>query len=318
LDKREVISLIPHIFIKRLETFSINYAGIYKLLPEVIRQMGEIGYACVEHAPFIDGRALEPTISCADLADIHYATRESGCGISGLHWILSHLDKVVPQQNNLSIFAAHSEDEIHTVAYYMRLIDYACALGGTYLVHGSPASRRKPDDLSLEQAMKKAIDFFVTPFHYRQRTQSILNYASKHGIRIGFEPLAPNETNFINTVTEGLILAEKINHPSFGITIDVKAMAAEERPVHKTIASLDGHKDSIVAVHFNDPTLVGPGRAGKESLDFHHVMDSLARIGWREMITVEPFKLPPDEKSYTEDSKKILEYLLKVEKEVYD
>jgi len=292
--------------------------GRYKDLPTTMAEMKRIGYAGIEVAPFTSGAPLDEDKGYKErVASVRKAADESNGIVTGLHWILSFLNAVNPLRDGLSLFQPTTS--LATVYnYYVALIDYCSALGGTYLVHGSPPSRRCDEACDLNEAMNW-VRFFYNSFGPTHLSEiELLEYAKQKKVRIGFEPLATNETNFINTVSEGLELANLVDHPNFGITIDVKAMAAEGKgeSVPDIIRSIGNENvGKIVAVHFNDPSLTGPGLGAWGKTEFEQVMGALAEMGWEGYITIEPFKQLSC--STREDCEKIYHFLKDCEKNVF-
>ena len=64
--------------------------------------------------------------------------------------------------------------------------------------------------------------------------------AEERGVVICLEPLAPSETNFLNTAAETRSLADAMGSPALQIMLDVKAMCSEGRPVAETIEAFAG------------------------------------------------------------------------------
>lgn len=305
----------------RLEGAGQHANGKYKSLIDTMNQMHAMGYAGIEVAPFTCGVPLDVYLLDVDLAGhekrataVREATKGSKGAVTGLHWILSFLNAVKPKKEGLSLFA-DTEKKMETFNYYKLLIDYCAGLGGTYMVHGSPPSRQVPDGYSVDP-LHAAAHFYTFYGPNVMSQSSLVDYAKDKGVRIGFETLAANEpNNFITSVNEGLKLAERVNHPNFGITIDVKAMANEGKGVSvpEIIRSIGKDVDKIVAVHFNDPSLTGPRADGvyKEA-DWVNIMGALAEIGWKGHITIEPFE--QKEISPIEDSRRIIDFLNECER----
>ncbi len=82
---------------------------------------------------------------------------------------------------------------------------------------GSPKQRSLVEGQTKEGAWKKAVELL----------SSVLDKAGELNLTICLEPLSPAETDFINTVAEGMQMVRQINHPNLKIHLDVKAMCAE-------------------------------------------------------------------------------------------
>lgn len=86
----------------------------------------------------------------------------------------------------------------------------ASALGGEVAVIGSGKARTVPDGFSREKAegqFLKVLDICG-------------NIAGQYGMKIVIEPLNSLETNYINTVEEGLLAAKKCGNPNVGCLAD--------------------------------------------------------------------------------------------------
>lgn len=84
-------------------------------------------------------------------------------------------------------------------------------------VFGSGKSRFVPDKMSFRTAFSILVE----------RTRLIGRIAREHGIVIAIEPLNRNETNLINSVTEGAILQECVDMDSVSLLADMFHMCSE-------------------------------------------------------------------------------------------
>ncbi len=164
----------------------------------------------------------------------------------------------------------------------MRALVGLCAdLGGGYLVHGSPAQRSVAPGDSFEAARNWAVASFA----------ALAPQVEDAGLTYCIEPLAPRETNFINTVEEAASLVESIGSPAYKTMIDTSAAGqAETLPVADLIdrwlpTGLIGH------VQVNDTNLRGPGQ-GEDR--FAPIFAALLRNGYDRTVAVEPFDYHPD------------------------
>ena len=100
---------------------------------------------------------------------------------------------------------------------------------------------------------------------------------------ICFEPLAPAETNFINTAAEALQFVERLNSPRFQIILDVKAMCSEAKPIPQIIRE---SWPRFAHFHANDKNLKGPGFG---EVDFKPIAAALKEVGYQGFVSVEVF-----------------------------
>ena len=80
--------------------------------------------------------------------------------------------------------------------------------------------------------------------------------AAERDVVINFEPLAPSETNFVNTHTEAIQFVQQLESPNFKVILDVKAMCSMGKPIPEIIRESAGEFGYF---HANDENLKGPG-----------------------------------------------------------
>jgi sugar phosphate isomerase/epimerase len=86
----------------------------------------------------------------------------------------------------------------------------------------------------------------------RKLYPELARYAQDHGVRIMFEPLNPilmNTDSFICSLDEAMRLIDDVDHPSFGLMLDVWHIWREPGICHR-ITELDGKR--IFGVHICD------------------------------------------------------------------
>jgi sugar phosphate isomerase/epimerase len=99
-----------------------------------------------------------------------------------------------------------------------------------------------------------------------------------------FEPLAPAETNFVNTAAEGIEFARQFQSPAMSIILDVKAMSSESKPIPQIIRESAGCFEYF---HANDANLKGPGFG---DVDFKPIAAALRDAKYDGVVSVEVFK----------------------------
>jgi sugar phosphate isomerase/epimerase len=107
--------------------------------------------------------------------------------------------------------------------------------------------------------------------------------ARDRGVTICLEPLAPTETNFINTAAEAIRFVRQLDSPSFKIILDVKAMCSETKPIPQIIRDSWPH---FAYLHANDSNLKGPGFG---DVDFRPIAGALREVGYEGFVSVEVF-----------------------------
>ena len=102
---------------------------------------------------------------------------------------------------------------------------------------------------------------------------------------VAFEFLGPKETNFLNTAAETIEFLKRIDSPNVRLHLDVKAMAADTRPIPEIV------RESLpwtAHFHANDPNLLGPGMG---EIEFPPIAKELIDGGYNGWISVEVFDL---------------------------
>ena len=248
------------------------------LCNEVVRELpferqcalaASLGYQGLEIAPFTfgpDGWRMSP----ARRSEIRRMASDAGLQVSGLHWLL-----VAPA--GLSITSADKAVWQKSVDVLQASVDLCAELGGSYLVHGSPAQRRvatKDDAARAEEAWLLAGE-----------------QAALARVAYCIEPLARPECNFVNTLVEAADIVGRLGNPALRTMIDtLAACLMEPEPVPDTIRRWV--PTGLVAhVQFNDRNRRGPGQGNDR---FAPVIRALRESGYGGWIAMEPFVYEPD------------------------
>ena len=224
------------------------------------------GYDAIEIAPFTIANYVTD-ISAGRRAEIRDAAARAGIAISGIHWVLVQAE---------GMYLNHPDTAVRTrtAKYFCDLVDFCADLGGKIIVVGSPKQRNIMDGVSPQQAWDWASSTF----------RDSVKRAEDRGITICFEPLAPVETNFINTAADGIRFVREHNSPNFKIILDVKAMSSESKPIPQIIRESWPHFGYF---HANDANLKGPGFG---DVDFKPIAAALKEVGYNGVVSVEVFK----------------------------
>ncbi len=254
-------------------------------LDDIFPYAKQAGYDSVEIAPFTVAKYVTE-ISTAERARIRASAAAAGIGISGLHWVLV-------QAEGMYLTSPDAEVRSQTARYFVDLVDCCADLGGTRIIVGSPKQRNVGDGVTYEQAWAWATEVFGDS----------VRRAEERGVVICFEPLAPAETNFVNTAAEGIRFAGQFASPAMSIILDVKAMCSEEKPIPQIIRESAG---KFAYFHANDANLKGPGFG---DVDFHPIAAALRDVGYDGTVSVEVFKF---EEGPEVIATKSIEYLRRV------
>ncbi len=244
----------------------------------VCRFVAGLGYQGLEVAPF----TLAPRVTdipAGRRALLRRQAEDAGLRIIGLHWLLAKTE-------GLQLTAAEPAVRQRTAGYLVDLARCCRDLGGELLVFGSPAQRRIPAGATRAQATDYAVDTF------RRAAPGVAD----SGVRLCLEPLSPPEADFLNTCAEAVEVLDRLDHPSFVLHLDVKAMATEDAPATELIrryAARTGH------FHANDPNRRGPGFG---DADFVPIFRALREGGYGGWVSVEVFDYAPDPETIARES----------------
>ncbi len=241
---------------------------IYKgwSLPDTFRHARLAGYDAVEIAPFTIAKDVR-LIDAARRAEIRREAAAAGVAISAIHWVLVETE-------GLHVTSPDPVVRARTARYFVDLVDFGADLGAPAMVVGSPRQRNLLPGVSPHQGWAWAHDVF-RPAVARARDRAFT---------ICFEPLAPSETNFINTARDARRFADLFATPAMSIILDVKAMSSEGRPVPETIRQSGGR---FAYFHANDANLKGPGFG---DVDFVPIAQALRDVGYDGTVSVEVFR----------------------------
>jgi len=235
-------------------------------LEDTFAHAARVGYDGVEIAPFTLANSVTD-LSAATRRHIRELAARRGLAIVGLHWLL-----VKPE----GLYLNHPDPAIRarTAQYFVELVDCCADLGGAVLVVGSPKQRNVLPGVTRQQAWEWTAATFRDP----------VRRAEDRGVTLCFEPLAPAETNFINTAAEAIAFVQPFQSPRFQIILDVKAMCAESKPIPQIIRESWPH---FAHFHANDRNLKGPGFG---DVDFRPIAAALQEVGYAGYVSVEVFR----------------------------
>jgi len=252
-------------------------------LAEVCSVAAKLGYDGIEIAPFTLAPSAEE-VSARQRQEIRRTVADNGLEVVGLHWLFAGPSGLHMTTNDKPTWGK-------TRDYLSCLIDLCADIGGKVLVLGSPKQRSLPEGQTKQEAWDRAVELLT----------SVLDQARSRRATICLEPLSPVETDFINTVAEGMQMVRQINHPNLRIHLDVKAMCSEAAAVPDIIRSV--RAEDIGHFHVNDANLYGPGMG---QVDYAPIAEAIKEIGWDEWLSVEVFKYDPDPQTIARRS---IEYL---------
>ncbi len=251
-------------------------------LEDTLACAARLGYNGVEVAPFTLANSVTD-VSASERQALRKAAARNKIEIAGIHWVL-----VKPE--GLHINHPDAALRERTAKYFCDLVDFCADVGGRIMVVGSPKQRNVLPNVTREQAWDWAAATF----------RNAVAQAEHRQVTICFEPLAPAETNFINTAAEALQFVLRVPSPRFKIILDVKAMCSESKPIPQIIRE---SWPNFAHFHANDRNLKGPGFG---DVDFKPIARALKEVGYAGFVSVEVFSF---EEGAEAIARKSLEYL---------
>jgi len=231
-----------------------------------------LGYDGLEPAPFTFGD--DPTrLTPTQIAALRRAAADAGIAITGLHYLMR-------APAGLSITTSDKATRERSIAVMRAMCGLCAELGGAILVHGSPDQRvLEPGDEA--NSRKRGIECFA----------AVADVAAQARVTYCIEPLAPNQTAFVNTVEEAAAIVRQVGNPALRTMIDCSAAAqAEAEPVDALIRRWLP-SGLIAHMHFNDPNRRGPGEG---DLTFGPIIAALRDYSYKGDASIEPFIYQPD------------------------
>lgn len=234
----------------------------------------KLGYMGLEVAPFTLDEAPH-MMAPSEATRLRRTAAAAGIDITGLHWLL-----ITPK--GLSITSPDAALRRTTTDVLERLIGLCASMGGSVLVHGSPVQRAIPAGEDRATARDRALEIFGR----------IAEAAAREGVTYCLEPLAPRETDFVNTVAEAADIVDAIGNPAFRTMIDTSAAGdGAETLSQADLIDTWLPTGKVAHIQVNDSNRRGPGQGADA---FRPVLGALRRNGYDGIVAVEPFDYIPD------------------------
>ncbi len=173
---------------------------------------------------------------------------------------------------SIRLTGPEATDPEQQMAYVKKAFARLNRLGVKILCFGSGGARRVPEGFPKEEAFKQLVDF----------GKRIAPEARAQGITVVIEPLRRQETNIINTASEGLELVRAVADPNFELLVDFYHLASEKEDPAIILTA----KDHIRHLHMANPQ----GRVFPltwEEFDYAPFFANLRQIGYAGRISVE-------------------------------
>jgi sugar phosphate isomerase/epimerase len=236
----------------------------------VCRTVKEIGYDGLEIAPFTLAPRIDE-LSAQRRRELRSQIEDAGLETIGLHWLLAKTEGLYLTSPDRAVRGA-------TAGYLAALAEATRDLGGSVMVLGSPKQRDLLPGVSYDRAVDYAIDVF----------EQVLPALDSTGVDLCLEPLAPNDTNFINTCAQAMDVIRRVAHPHFRLHMDVKAQSSE--PGETVPGLIRRYGAQAGHFHAQDVNLRGPGMG---DVDFGPILRALVESGYDRWVSVEVFDFSP-------------------------
>ena len=232
--------------------------------------IASLGYTGIEIAPFTLADAPSD-LSPADREALKADAEAAGLTVLGLHWLLA-------KTTGFHLTTADAAVRKVTAGRLIELTDLCADLGGTLMVLGSPQQRNREPGMSLDTATDHAAEVL----------RAVAPRLEARGVTLALEPLAPAETDFLQTCEEAVALAERVGSARVRLHQDVKAMVGGES--EPPAAIIRRFPQQTAHFHANDANLLGPGMG---DTDFAPILTALKETGYDGWISVEVFAEGP-------------------------
>ena len=122
---------------------------------------------------------------------------------------------------------------------------------------------------------------FKTLGRMEEAFRELAEYALPRGIRLVLEPITVHQATYIHTSQDGIAMVERVNHPNFGLMLDVYHMNIEDVNIYDSFREAD---ERCWFVHFSDNNRKWPGSA---HLDFEQIVSVLNEMGYDGYVSME-------------------------------
>ena len=238
----------------------------------------ECGYEGIEVAPYTLASRINE-VSNDQRRKLSQRAKAAGIEVVGLHWLLAKTE-------GLHLTSPELDVRNRTSEYLKELIRACRDIGGDIMVFGSPQQRDCLPGVTHQEATEFAV----------QTITEILPVLETNNVTLCMEPLAPSETNFLQTCAETIALVDRIGHENVTLHLDVKAMSSEQVSIVDLIKKYGPRAGHF---HANDANLLGPGFG---EIDFGPIFQSLNEVSYQGWVSVEVFDYSPGPERLAKDS----------------
>lgn len=224
----------------------------------LMSKVKDIGYDVIEVC------IEDPSILSAEqiaLAAENHGLEVSICGAFGPDRDVSHEDVSIREKG---------------IDYLKTCIDFAAEVGSAYVSGPMYSATGKARLLSIaerKQQFKWAVESL----------EIVASYADTRNVGLAIEPLNRFETDFINTLEQGVGLCKAINLKNVGLLIDTFHMHIEEKSLTSSIENAAPYIFHVQASE-NDR-----GTPGKGQVRWDEMFKALSKIDYTGQIVIESF-----------------------------
>lgn len=166
--------------------------------------------------------------------------------------------------------------QLSALAYLTALMDKMIVLGATVLAGPLYSCVGRADAVPPEEYAKQ---WKTVTRHLK----ALAKYAEERGLKLAIEPLNRFETDFINTVDQGLKMIADVNSPSLCLHLDTFHMNIEEKNQREAILKAGANLGHFHACGCDR------GTPGYDHIHWPEIADALKDINYEGSIVIESF-----------------------------
>ncbi len=224
-------------------------------------RLGALGLSGLEVAPSRVWRDTWKGLAAADVEAYRGRVEDAGLAVVGLHSLFF-------DHPELGLFR-DPETRRRTIEFLVHLSALCRDLGGRTLIYGGG---RKRGAVSPEAAVAESVDF----------CGELCKRIESHGTCLCFEPLGPNDSDFINSALDALEIVKKVDHPALRMQLDAKALVDNGEADEMPFQAAQRH---LVHFHANEPGLAVLGSSG--AIDHAALGRHLREVGYDDFVSIE-------------------------------
>ena len=232
-------------------------------------RLREFGLEAIEVAPSRVWRDTWHGLTTLEVTDYRRRIVNAGLGVVGLHSLFY-------DRPELGLFKEPG-GRAQSLDFLEHLSKVCRDLGGRTLIYGGG---RKRGAVPEDEARAEAVDFFG----------ELTKRVEIHGTCFCFEPLGPEDSDFINSALESLSIVEEVGSPALQVQLDAKALVENDEAEIETFEAV---RSKLVHFHANEPGLGVLGSTGQ--VDHRALGGMLNEIGYDGTVSIEQRMLNEDD-----------------------